>query len=186
MGTPKQLLPLGDKLVIRHCVDHIAAAGIAETVVVIGEEDSESAAALFGLPVGIVVNDLPESEMADSARLGLCELGGFSSGVFVCLVDHPLATAETMAAMICSHRQHPGKIIIPRYRGKRGHPTLFPALVLKELFGGRTTLRDIVNRDPARILFLDVPDEGVALDMDTPEDYRKALDRMPTPAASLI
>jgi CTP:molybdopterin cytidylyltransferase MocA len=37
-------------------------------------------------------------------------------------------------------------------------------------------LRDIVRQDPARVLVVDVPDEGVILDMDTEPDYQKTVE----------
>jgi CTP:molybdopterin cytidylyltransferase MocA len=39
------------------------------------------------------------------------------------------------------------------------------------------TLRDIINDNPARVRYFDSQDEGVVLDMDTPEDYRKIIER---------
>jgi CTP:molybdopterin cytidylyltransferase MocA len=72
--------------------------------------------------------------------------------------------------MISAHIQKPDAIIIPAYRGRKGHPTLFPRSVLEDL-GKVATLRDVIGRHHAKIFLLEVEDEGVVLDMDTPEDY---------------
>jgi molybdenum cofactor cytidylyltransferase len=66
---------------------------------------------------------------------------------------------------------------VPFHGGRRGHPTLFPAHIIKEIFSG-LMLNDIVHRSPERLACVDVHDEGVLLDMDTPEDYRKVLQKM--------
>jgi molybdenum cofactor cytidylyltransferase len=66
-------------------------------------------------------------------------------------------------------------IIIPSFRGRRGHPVLFPTAVIGEIFGA-ATLRDIVRRDPERVQVVEVEDEGVILDLDTGEDYRRAVE----------
>jgi molybdenum cofactor cytidylyltransferase len=176
MGRPKQLLPLGGKPVIRHCIDAILGADIRDIVVVLGPGGITTAQTLRGLPVDIVVNGNARSEMADSVRIGLSALDGFSSGVLICLVDHPLVSAGTMKTVIQAHREAPDKIIIPAYNGRRGHPSLFPASILKEIFSD-VTLRDIVRRDQGRVLVIEVPDEGVVLDMDTREDYEQVLKR---------
>ena len=172
MGQPKQLLPLGNKLVIRHCLDNLVAAGIKDIVVVLSQRESETLNSMKDLPVQIVFNENPESEMAESVRIGLRTLTDFSTGVLVHLSDHPLVSAKTLKSIVQCHLEIPDKIIIPQYKGKRGHPSLFPKPVIDEIFVG-LTLRDIIKRDSRRIKFLDVDDEGVILDMDTKEDYEK-------------
>ena len=125
------------------------------------------------------VNENPESEMAESVRIGLRTLTDFSTGVLVHLSDHPLVSAKTLKSIVQCHLEIPDKIIIPQYKGKRGHPSLFPKPVIDEIFVG-LTLRDIIKRDSSRIKFLDVDDEGVILDMDTKEDYEKILKKIGT------
>jgi molybdenum cofactor cytidylyltransferase len=176
MGQPKQLLPLGDKTVIRHCVDNIVSALIRRIVVVVRPDAEEMVEALSGLPVSIVVNHDRDSDMAGSVQVGLQSLDPSSLAVLVCLADHPLASAETMKTLMRAHQESPDKIIIPAYNGKRGHPSLFPASVLKEIFSG-STLRDIVRGDEKRVRVIDVPDEGIVFDMDTPDDYERVLKR---------
>jgi CTP:molybdopterin cytidylyltransferase MocA len=171
-GQPKQLLPLGNKPVIRHCLDNLVAAGIKDIVVVLSQRESEILNSMKDLPVQIVFNENPESEMAESVRIGLRTLTDFSTGVLVHLSDHPLVSAKTLKSIVQCHLEIPDKIIIPQYKGKRGHPSLFPKPVIDEIFVG-LTLRDIIKRDSSRIKFLDVDDEGVILDMDTKEDYEK-------------
>ena len=177
MGQLKQLLPLGNKPVIRHCLDNLVAAGIKNTVVVIGRGGSEMLDSMKDLPVRIVFNENPESEMVESVRIGLRTLTPSSSGVLIHLSDHPLVSVGTLRSIIQYHLEIPDKIIVPFYKGKRGHPSLFPKPVIDEVFEGRN-LRDIINRDSSRIRFLNIDDEGVILDMDTKEDYDEILKKM--------
>jgi molybdenum cofactor cytidylyltransferase len=179
MGTSKQLLPLGNKTVIRQCVDTLASAGIPDVVVVCGAQHDACAEALHGTCVTLVKNEKQASEMADSARIGLRSVDSLTSAVFVCLADHPLVQRETLRAMLSQHRLHPDKIVIPAFQGKRGHPSLFPFSVISDIFF-QPTLRDIVREDASRVLIVDVADEGVVLDMDTPQDYKIVADRYPT------
>ena len=175
MGCPKQLLPLGHKPAIRHCLDNIIAAGIQQIVVVLGAE-SNAAAAFRDIPVAVVVNDRIGSEMAESVRIGLRALESPSSGVLICLGDHPLASAETMRTVTLAHRESPDDIIIPVHKRRRGHPSLFPSALLDEIFSGGT-LRNIIDKHSRRVRMIEVPDEGVILDMDTPEDYENMVKR---------
>lgn len=170
-GQLKQLLPLGDKPIIRHCLDCIIASGIKDIVAVVGQK-GEIVKTINDLPVKIVFNEAPESEMAESVRIGLRVIDDSSTGVLICLSDHPLVLPETLRVLIDSHSGDPGKIIIPMYTGKRGHPSLFPIHAIKEIFEG-LNLRDVINKTPGRIKNINVEDEGILLDMDTIEDYKK-------------
>jgi molybdenum cofactor cytidylyltransferase len=175
MGRPKQLLPLGDRTVIEHCIGSIIAAGIAEIVVVLGPGQDEIAQLIRPLPVAIAPNDLGESEMADSVRTGLRAVGAGASGVLICLSDHPLVRPETIRAVAALHKEHPESIIIPCCKRKGGHPTLFPRDIIREI-SGKKSLRDVRDSHAETIRYLDVADEGVALDMDTYGDYERMLE----------
>ena len=179
MGQPKQLLPLGNKPVIRHCLDNLVAAGIKDIVVALSQRESQILNSMKDLPVWIVFNENPESEMAESVRIGLRTLTDSSAGVLVHLPDHPLVSAGTLKSIVQCYLETPDKIIVPLYKGKKGHPSLFPKPVIDEIFVG-LTLRDIIKRDSSRIKFLNVDDEGVILDIDTKKDYDEILKKIGT------
>jgi len=176
MGLTKQLLQLGEKPVIRHCIDALIAVRIPEIVVVINTTDNGIIQALSGLPVSIVANKTQGSDMAESVRTGLTVIGN-ATGILVCLSDHPLVRSETIEALITEHMNLPDKIVIPCYDGRRGHPSLFPKSVLLDLHSG-DTLRDIIRKDPHRVVLIDTGDEGVVLDMDTPEEFHYIVEAM--------
>lgn len=176
MGLTKQLLQLGEKPVIRHCIDALISARISEIVVVVNAADNGITQALSGLPVTFVVNTTPGSDMTESVRTGLAALSS-ATGILVCLSDHPLVRSETIEALITEHENLPDKIIIPCYNGQRGHPSLFPKSTLQELHSGGT-LRDILRKEPHRIVTIDTGDEGVVLDMDTPEEFHHIVETM--------
>jgi molybdenum cofactor cytidylyltransferase len=176
MGQLKQLLPLGDRTVLRHSIDALREAGVTEIVVVCGADPGKYEAAIAESGARLVPNETPGSEMADSVRLGLRQIDRAAfPAILVCLADHPLVRTETCSTMLRLHHQSPGKIIIPAFRGRRGHPSLFPVSIINEIFT-KTSLRDIVRQDPERLLVVDVPDEGVILDMDTEQDYQKVVE----------
>ncbi|HEX9020585.1 MAG TPA: nucleotidyltransferase family protein [Nitrospirota bacterium] len=176
MGRSKQLLPLNDKPVIRHCFDVLLSAGLDDIVVVVSSPENGVIHALRGLPVTIAVNNAPGSEMAESVRAGLRAIDGYSSGVLVCLSDHPLVSGETIETVLQQHLETPGAIVIPSYQGKRGHPTLFPKQIITEIFFA-ATLRDIIRNHAQAVRTADVDDEGVILDIDTEENYRVAVEK---------
>ncbi len=172
MGRPKQLLPLHGKPVIIHCLDNIFASGICDIVVVLGTQGKQIESIIARLPIKIVVNNDESSDMSGSVRVGLQNISRSSTGVLVCLSDQPLISQDTLKTLIEWNTREPDRIIIPVYGSNKGHPVLFPDRIAKEVFSG-VTLRDIVNRDEGRIKYVEVPDEGILLDMDTEEDYKK-------------
>jgi CTP:molybdopterin cytidylyltransferase MocA len=172
MGRPKQLLPVNGRAAVRFCLESILAAGITDTVVVTGAQSAEIAAALHGLSVRFVRNPSADSEMADSVRLGLRETGSASRTILVFLADHPLVRPETIRLVIAASVKEPGRIVIPCYQGRRGHPTAFPRPCIEEVYSGKN-LRDIINVHAAGLHAVDVDDEGVVLDMDTEADYER-------------
>ncbi len=176
MGRPKQLLPLGDKPVIRHCLDAVIAAGIRDIVVVAGAHNAAITEVLRNTPAQMVQNDDPDSQMADSVRMGLRAINEPFSGVLICLSDHPLVQMETIKAVVSRHNEEPDRIIIPACGGKRGHPTLLPREIIDEIFFAPSLL-DIIKKDAGRVRVLEVADDGILQNMNTEEDYRKACEK---------
>ena len=174
MGCCKQLLPLDDQPVIAHCLSAIMAADFSEIMVVVGRQHQQLEREIRKFAAAIVCYPQPQSDMTASVRAGLQALSLPVTGVLVCLADHPLVSADTYRFLLRQHLLEPRKIIIPVCEGKRGHPTLFPSHLLQELHT-LPTLRDIIRLHPDLVLLSDITDRGVAIDMDTPDDYLKIL-----------
>lgn len=183
MGMSKQLLPIDDQPAVVRCIDNIRHSNIDDIVVVVNPDGGDIVKVLAAFSLTVAVNESVGSDMAESIRTGLNFVDGSSSGIFVCLSDHPLVTPATIAAMGTEHCEKPDRIIIPVYQGRKGHPTLFPRSILEDI-RKYSTLRDVVGRHREKVFLLAVDDEGVVMDMDTPEDYRKILDKHRSQASS--
>jgi molybdenum cofactor cytidylyltransferase len=171
MGTAKQILPLAGKPVIRHCLDTIIASGVKDIIVVLSPRAKETEEAIRHFPVSIAFNNDPSSEMAESVRIGLRSVNSVASGVLVCLCDQPLIRSDTLKMLISRHGKAPDRIIVPIFKNRRGHPCLFPKYCAEEVFEG-FILKEIVQKDRERVVFVEVQDESILLDMDTEEDYK--------------
>jgi molybdenum cofactor cytidylyltransferase len=176
MGTPKQLLPVQGRPAVIRCIESLRDSQVTDVVIVVNTEGCDIVSATKEFPVTVAVNELQGSDMAASVKAGMACIDNKSSGVLICLCDHPLVRPDTIGSMISAHSREPDMIIIPAYRGRKGHPTLFPRFILEDL-GKVATLRDVIGQHLAKLSLLDVDDEGVTLDMDTPEDYRRIRDR---------
>ena len=143
---------------------------------VIGSDSEGIRKEIQSLPVRIAMNEVPESDMAESVRTGFKMIDSTSTGILICLSDHPMVSTETLKKLIDKHTEDPDKILVPCYNLKRGHPALFPKLVLKDISEG-LNLREIIKGNLQKMLYMDVSDEGVVLDLDTMEDYKEILKR---------
>ena len=176
MGTKKQLLPIQGRPAVVRCLESLRDSQVVDVVIVVNPEGTDIVEATKEFPVRVAVNELPGSDMAASVKAGMAGIDDDATGILICPCDHPLVLAETLKAMLSAHAREPEAIIIPVYRGRKGHPTLFPRFVLED-FGKFATLRDVIGHHRAMISLLDVDDEGVILDMDTPEDYLRIRNR---------
>ncbi len=168
----KQLLPYGERTAVRRCVETIREGGIERIVAVVSPRE-DLRAAFAGLPVRLVVNADPESDMRSSVRVGLETLDEDAEAVLICLADHPLVRAATIRALAAEHAAHPAAILAPAFRGRRGHPVLFPRKALDGIAAG-LTLREARDLWPGGVREVPVADEGVSIDVDTPEEYARA------------
>lgn len=174
MGRPKPLLPFGDRTAIELVVATLATAGLTEIIIVLGPTGTEVARVLAGSPVEVVWNSAQGSDMAASLRLGLTRLAPEATGVLVFLADYPLVGTAAVRTLLEGHRAEPSAILLPSHNDRSGHPVLLPLPVAREL-EVLPTLRDVIRRDPGRVRRLAVSDPAIAMDIDTPEDYQRAL-----------
>jgi molybdenum cofactor cytidylyltransferase len=165
--APGRSLPEG-KTAIARCIDALLASGIQETVVITGSQ-AEIMNEYLGLPVRFVVSAAAAAETAGPVKTGLASFDNLPTGVLLCLADYPFASIRTIRTLALEHYSFCGKILVPAYHGKMGHPVLFPRDILSEVSDG-LSLRETIRKDPRRVRMIDVPDEGIVVDVNTRPD----------------
>jgi molybdenum cofactor cytidylyltransferase len=95
------------------------------------------------------------------------------NGCLVGLADMPFISSATVLALRAAMGE---EIVVPRFRGQWGHPVGFPHRVFAALSAlhGEVGARALILAESARCRFLDVDDQGVLADVDTPEALRAA------------
>jgi molybdenum cofactor cytidylyltransferase len=104
--------------------------------------------------------------------------------------DLPLVRPETLRAVAEALRRQPAdSAVAPRHGGRQGHPVGFGAAsgpALRALDGDRGAAPVLQRlREAGRVRWLDLDDPGVAHDIDTPEDLRRAERFLAGPSAFL-
>lgn len=178
MGRPKQLLPWRGRPLLQHVIDAMAAAGLAETVVVLGR-DAAAIAEAMRLPDDVRVVENPDhaAGQSTSLRAGLRALGPGVAAAVVALGDQPELAAEAVRAVVESHREGAGPVVQARYRGTAGHPILLDRAVWPKVMAatGDRGAREVLAAHPAWVHPVEV-DRDPPRDVDTREEYEGLLE----------
>jgi CTP:molybdopterin cytidylyltransferase MocA/HD superfamily phosphodiesterase len=175
MDRFKPLAPLGGIPIIEHTCRIYRAAGINDIVVVTGNRSGELQEAMKHLDVRWTENTRFHEGMFTSVLTGIRQLEKCDA-FFLTPVDIPLVRPDTVK-QIMSCFPSAGNVIIPVYRGTDGHPPLISASLIPEILDhdGAGGLGGLLRKS-GNILRLPVADEGILMDCDLPEDYRKLLE----------
>jgi molybdenum cofactor cytidylyltransferase len=186
MGRPKALLPMGQggRTFIDQLIDTLRRAGL-ETIVVVAGADADrilDAMASTTPPVRIVQNSDPSKGQLSSLLVALAALGGVAvEAALVMPVDQPLVSADTVRLVLEAYRRSGAPIVRPAGPSRHGHPVIFDRSLFEEL--GRADLaygaRGVIEAHRDAVVDVRVDDEGAFVDIDTPEDYRRAFGRPP-------
>lgn len=179
MGCQKLLLPFGGHTVIAHVVGAVLGSAVEETCIVVGRGRDRIAEALAGSGVIYVTNPDSAGDMLSSVRCGLRALSPHTEAILVVLGDQPGITSTLIDEMIRAFAAAQGGIIVPVHAGQRGHPLLLSAIYREEILTGYgdVGLRGLLHAHPDAILELSAATPAVLSDIDTPQDYRRALAR---------
>lgn len=181
MGRSKQLLGAGGKTLLQSALDSALQADVNEVILVLGHEAERILRETVTRGAKVVINPDFAGGMMTSIRKGLEVLDQKSEAFFIVLGDQPEIGPDIYNRLIREFRRaHPSKsILLPTHHGKRGHPALFSTKYLAEGFDikGDTGFREIVQRHPDEVLFVEVDTASILMDIDTPEDYQEYLQK---------
>lgn len=172
MGAANKLLSEIDGIpMVKRVVDAVLASRAEPVVVVTGHDEARVREALAGLPVSIAHNPAYREGLSSSLRVGLDAIGDKVEGAVVCLGDMPWVQPEHLEALLDAFDPRGDRpICVPVHDRKRGNPVLWPARHFAELgrLQGDVGGRDLLDRYADEVNHVQMPDEGVTLDVDTP------------------
>jgi CTP:molybdopterin cytidylyltransferase MocA len=182
MGHHKALLKLRGRTFLETILDACAAAGLSRRVVVLGKDGDKVLQETDLSGAAVVWNRSAEGGPINSLRIGLEAIINHPvDAALVWHVDRPCVLVKTLQALLDSYRDTRAAVVVPEFRGRRGHPVLFGREVFGELLGGAAAAegaRGIVRADPGRVRTVSVEDPAVIEDVNTPEDYQAVLARL--------
>lgn len=177
MGRPKALLPIQGQKFIERIIRVIGQSRVGRTIVVLGHHADQLRGKIEHLPVEVVVNPDYRSGQLSSLQAAIRHISDDDrcDGMLVHLVDHPFIDVALVDALIESFFETKKMIVVPRYKGKRGHPVIFSRELFGELLNAPLDqgAKAVVNAHRQETLEIEWQDEGITLDIDTPELYRQ-------------
>jgi molybdenum cofactor cytidylyltransferase len=166
LGTPKQLVRLGDETLLERTVRVALEAGLSPVYGVVPAD-----LLIEPAPIGMirVVNQEASEGMASSIRAGLRALatdGAATSGAIILACDQPAVTAGHLRELA----NGASDVVASAYSGRKGVPAYFPSTVFEALLALRGDLgaRDLLQNARA------IPLPGGEFDIDTIHDLGQA------------
>jgi molybdenum cofactor cytidylyltransferase len=174
MGIFKPLAPLGESTPLEQAVARFHRAGVDDVRVVVGHRADDLAPVVERLGARCIFNEDYDRGMFSSVRSGLLSLESDVDAFFLLPADIPLIRLTTIRELLeAFDPSHPG-IIYPSFEGERGHPPLISTALLphdlpEDFPGG---LRALLERLEESARDVEVTDQAILMDCDTPSDYQ--------------
>ena len=148
-----------------------------KVVIVVGHEAEKIEDVLQGQPVRFVENLRYMEGMTSSIQTGIQAASAESEGLLICLADQPFIETSDFNRLIHEFTDlfdsESSLIIVPVFKGQRGNPVLFSRqfrdIILQHKGEG---CRDIVLKHPECVREVEMGNDNVLQDVDTPEDYK--------------
>jgi putative nucleotidyltransferase with HDIG domain len=179
MGSFKPLLPLGDGVLVERGIRLFRQAGVEDVRVVLGHRWTEVIPFLEKHAVRWVVNKDHPSGMFSSVRAGVASLDQDIEAFFLLPADVPLVRTQTILDMLEANKTASCEVVFPVFGRTRGHPVLLATSLVPRLlrWQGEGGLRSFLDVCGSHSIDVEVADENVLFDVDTPADYKELLVR---------
>ncbi len=179
MGRPKALLDLNGEPALGRVLRVLREVPVTQVIVVLNPVQSDVRRAVSLEGVTTAVNVDPDAGQTSSIRIGTQNLSDRADAFLICPVDVPLFEVEDVRALIDGYRARAEgtSIVVPSVGGQRGHPVLFDRSLAPEFraLGDGEPAHAVIRRDRGRVCHVETTNASLVLDLDTPEDYARAV-----------
>jgi molybdenum cofactor cytidylyltransferase len=181
MGSPKALLPYQGRPFLEHLLELTTHPKIGVRRVVLGKHAEPISSAIRLAPEEIVINERWEEGQLSSIQAAIRRMPPGTDGMILFLIDHPLISVELVNDLVEQFYspQNAGatKIVLPLFRGQRGHPVIFSASLYEELLTAPLDkgARAVVWTHAADVLPVETSEQGCVLNLNDPETMQRVI-----------
>lgn len=176
MGRLKQLLPWDGEPLVAWQASQLKEAGADEVIVVLGHAAGQIRAAVPDFAT-VIENPGYREGRATSLKCGAEAVDSTAEAIVLLSVDQPRPEWLTRVLL---ERWREGKplVVSPKFSGGFGHPIVVGGALLAELreVSDETQgLRAVIDRHLDQAVAVEVSNDSVDVDLNTPQDYEAAL-----------
>lgn len=176
MNAFKPMLKIGSTTIVKHIISTFRQAEIDTVVLVTGYQAETLEKHVAHMSVICLRNEAyATGEMFDSAKIGLSCLKSQCDRVLLTPVDIPLFTCRTVRQLL----QAEGPVVVPVCDKREGHPLVLDTEIVEKLlsYTGEKGIAGAIAGSGLPKQLVQVEDEGILFDVDTPEEYERLLHR---------
>jgi molybdenum cofactor cytidylyltransferase len=179
MKSPKLALPFGHGTIIGNVICNILKSEIKKIVVVTGAWRNEVVSAIGDLPVMQCVNENYKKGILSSVICGLNSIPPGADAAMIFQGDQPEITPEVINSVIEGWNSSGRGLVIPLYKGKRGHPLLIEKKYFIEVsaLDPGTGLRALSSKFSDDVAEVETDNKMILRDIDTKEDYNESINK---------
>jgi len=177
MGTPKQLLPWRNTIILQQVINNASVSRLGMLLLILGSSaDAIAAKITTTSKTRILINHDFKAGMGSSVKCGIKNAPTDAEAYMLLLGDQPFIGPNIINKLLHSYQAGRHGIVVPVYNGQRGHPVIFDSRYKQELLSiNGQGAKEVTEKHAADIFEVPVDAPDVLADIDTPQDYRKAL-----------
>lgn len=174
-GELKQLLDWNGQPFVCVVAQTALEAKLSPVIVVTGAQHARVRRAVAHLPVKVVYNPKWREGQSASLKVGLQALPPQCRASVFLLADQPQIPARLLCSLVETHASTGSPLVAPQVEGHLTSPVLFDRITFPDLetITGDRGGRALFERYPPHLI--PWPESAIALDVDTPSDYRDLL-----------
>ena len=175
MKAFKPSLPFGDSTVANHTITKLKKMNIDPITVVVGHRSDELKKSIFYDDIRYVKNEkYSQTQMFDSVLLGVNDVMNLCDRILIMPMDLPAILEETLKKVLSIDSE----LVRTTFNGQPGHPIIVSNDFAKSLvnYSGVDGLRGAMENYDSPITNVEVDDEAVYFDIDTPEEYHELIE----------
>jgi len=177
--TDKRFLLYKGKPLVNHVMLNLWNSEQSQVIIVMQDNDNNLLNGQENEQIKVVINPDYQQGMTTSIQAGVAAASDKARGYMICLADQPLITTEDYNYIIetfeNTYLSNKKCIIVPFFDQKKGNPVIFSAHYREAILAHKNMegCKEIIQANKEHIVTIDMPNDHILRDVDTPEDYEK-------------
>jgi len=175
-GSPKALAKVNDHMLLEQTQYMLLESNLHDIIIVLGADAKRiEPFVLNHKRIKLVYNKDYNFGQTSSFQAGLKNISKISSGVMLLPIDYPVIKTETINGLISYYKKKHPKVIIPSFKGKKGHPPLFNIKLKNEFLklDKSKGLNTVSYHHNDNTIILPLNDPGITYTFNTQEELNK-------------